>query len=271
MINMFKKIGTSILLVASMLMMSISFSAAAGDVLADIVDDGVLKVAMSGDQPPYNVKSRAKTLIGYDVDLARALASAMQVKLEIVEVPFGDLMSTLNSGKADMVISGMAITAQRTQEATFIGPYNVSGKSILSTREVMEKVAQEGFNNESNRVVALKNSTSKTFAEKKMPKATISSISNYEEGVKLILEGKADALVADMAICKLAVLRNPNTNLVTSQKPMSIEPIGIAIASGNPQLENIVSNYLVTFERMGILATLQDKWFENGNWIVALP
>jgi len=74
-----------------------------------------------------------------------------------------------------------------------------------------------------------------------------------------------------MAICKLSVLRNPGTGLVTSSKPLSIEPLGIAIALNNPKLENLVRNYLNTYEKMGMIDALQKKWFENSNWIVALP
>ena len=137
MINVFKKISSSVLLMASIVMFSASTQAAVNnDVMSDIIDSGILKVAMSGEQPPYNVKDRNKNLMGFDVDLARALANEMKVELEIVEVPFGKLLTTLNSGKADMIISGMAITALRSQQATFIGPYNISGKSMLSTREV---------------------------------------------------------------------------------------------------------------------------------------
>ena len=241
------------------------------DVMSDIIDSGILKVAMSGEQPPYNVKDRNKNLMGFDVDLARALANEMKVELEIVEVPFGKLLTTLNSGKADMIISGMAITALRSQQATFIGPYNISGKSMLSTREVMDRVAKEGFNNPSTRIIALEGSTSQMFVKEKIPKSSLTAISNYEAGVKLLLAGEADVLVADMAICKLSVLRNPGTGLVTSSKPLSIEPLGIAIALNNPKLENLVRNYLNTYEKMGMIDALQKKWFENSNWIVALP
>lgn len=262
---------SAMLVMASVLALTVSSLAVAGDdALSGIIESGVLKVAMSGDQPPYNMTTRDKSLMGFDVDLANALANAMEVKLEIVVLPFGELMPALNAGKADMIISGMSITAKRSQLASFIGPYNISGKSILSTAEVMEK-QEDGFDNENTRIAVLDSSTSKTFAENKMYKAKLITISNYEEGVKLLLAGKADALIADMAICKLSVLRNPGSGLVTSKKPLSIEPIGIAIAANNPQLENVVRNYLETYERVGVLDTLQKKWFESSHWIIALP
>ena len=48
--------------------------------------------------------------MGFDVDLAKALADAMKVKLEIVPMPFGKLLSALEDNKVDMVMSGLAIT-----------------------------------------------------------------------------------------------------------------------------------------------------------------
>ena len=119
--------------------------------------------------------------------------------------------------------------------------------------------------------MALENSTSETFALKGLPKSNLTTISNYDEGIKLLLAGKADDLVADMPICKLTVLRNPSSGLITSNKPLSIEPIGIAITKNDPQFENLVRNYLSTFEKVGVTKRFQQKWFENSNWIVALP
>ena len=77
---------------------------AASPVLDRIVEKGVLRVAMSTTQPPYNIRGRDKTVIGFDVDLAQALADAMSVQLEIVEIPFGNLLDTLADDKVDMVI-----------------------------------------------------------------------------------------------------------------------------------------------------------------------
>ena len=73
-------------------------------VLDRVIDFKVLKVGMSGNQPPLNTNSRSGQLIGFEVDLARALANAMGVRLEIVTMPFGDLLKALEKDKVDMVI-----------------------------------------------------------------------------------------------------------------------------------------------------------------------
>ena len=109
----------------------------AGDTLQRVVDFKVLKVGMSGNQPPLTMKNREGGMIGFDVDLARALAAAMKVKLEITPMTFGDLMSALEADKIDMVISGVSITPERTRLASFVGPYMMPGKSILTKNSVL--------------------------------------------------------------------------------------------------------------------------------------
>jgi polar amino acid transport system substrate-binding protein len=262
------------LLAASLLGLLALFplAAAAGDTLQRVVDFKVLKVGMSGNQPPLTMTNREGGLMGFDVDLARALADAMMVKLEIVPMPFGDLMAALEEDKVDMVLSGLAITPERTEMVSFIGPYMMSGKSILTRDSVLARISGPGeFNRKELKLLALSNSTSASFVKAAAPEAQLVEIKNYDEGVDLIIAGKADALVADMPVCVLSVARYPDAGLVTLEKPLTVEPIGIAVSKDDPQFFNLVDNYLRAYEKTGILGKLRDKWFENSSWIAALP
>ena len=249
-----------------------SLSLAGSPVLDRVVEKGVLRVAMSTDQPPFNVRSRDKSVIGFDVDLALALAEAIQVELEIVEMPFGDLLSGLIAGKADMVISGMTITPQRTRQVSFIGPYTLSGKSLLTTAGIKSVVKSSAeFNNSEIRVVALKNSTSESFVQRNLPEADLQAISNYNEGIQMLLTGRIDAMVADVPILKLSMLRYPGAGLSMIEPPLSIEPIGIAIPKNDGQFENLIRNYMFSIDRTGLTTRLYKKWFEDNSWIAYLP
>ena len=273
MLKLPKRFKPAIYLAAGLLALCLSsLSYAASPVLDRVVENGVLKVAMSVDQPPFNMRSRDKSVIGFDVDLAQALAGAMNVKLEIVEFPFGDLLAALLDGKADMVISGMTITPQRTRQVSFVGPYTLSGKSMLTTARIKEVVKDTAeFNNPEIRVVALKNSTSESFVQRNLPEAFLHTIPNYNEGIQMLLTGRIDAMVADIPILKLSMLRYPDAGLSIIEPPLSIEPIGIAIPLNDGQFENLMRNYLTTFEKTGLTARLQQKWFEDNSWIALLP
>jgi polar amino acid transport system substrate-binding protein len=257
---------------------AMSLALLAGSAVADnpvldrVVKSGQLRVGMSGSQPPFNVVSRNGSLIGLEVDLANMLASGLRVDLKIVQKPFGDLLGELAAGNVDVVMSGMAITPQRSQTVSFAGPYMMAGKSILTRSDVLAAANDAGeVNKEDITLAALENSTSQQFVEKVMPRSKLVTVKNYDDAVKMLLDGKIDALVADMPICVLTILRNPDAGLSTLAQPFTVEPIGIAMSSGDKQMLNLVENYLEAMEKMGAMDLMRKKWLQDSAWIAALP
>ena len=251
---------------------ALPLNALAGDTLQRVVDFKVLKVGMSGNQPPMTMTNREGGMMGFDVDLAKALADAMKVKMEIIPMPFGELMGALEKDKIDMVLSGLAITPGRTEMVSFVGPYMMSGKSILTKNSVLAKI-QEGndFNRKELKLLALSNSTSASFVRSVAPDAKLIEISSYDEGVAMLIDGKADAMVADMPVCVLSVARFPEAGLTTLENPLTVEPIGIAVSKDDPQFFNLVDNFLRAYEKTGVLSQIRKKWFEDSSWVAALP
>jgi len=241
-------------------------------VLSRIVESGTFRVGMSGTQPPFSVVSKSGSLIGYEVDLAKILADAMGVKVEFVQKPFGELLPALEKGEVDAVMSGMTMTPQRNLEAAFVGPYIVSGKSILTKSSTLAALKDaEDIDSSSIKVAALKGSTSEKFVQKVLEKTTYIPVDDYDAGVQLVLDGKVDALVADFPICALSQMRFPDAGLATLTEPLTIEPIGIALPPGDSLLLNMVTNYLGALEGVGLLDALEKKWFEDGSWLIQLP
>ena len=252
-------------------------SLAAGDataspVLSRIVKSGELRVGMSGNQPPLNATSRSGELIGLEVDLAMLLANAMQVTPKLVTKPFPELLGALKSGEVDLVMSGMTITPERNLEVAFVGPYFVSGKSILTKSATLAAIDEaKAIDDSSVSLAALKNSTSQRFVEVFVPKAKLVGVADYDEGVKLVIGGEVDALVADYPICVLSVLRHPEQGLATLASPLTIEPIGIALPANDALLVNLVQNYLNALQGTGVLEVLSARWFEDASWLDQLP
>ena len=156
----------------------VSGSAQAADapVLERIVQSGKLKVGLSGDQPPLNAKGRDGQLMGLEIDLANLLAGAFRVEAEFVTRPFPQLLDALAAGEVDIVMSGLAITANRSLKASFAGPYMLSGKSILTNSTALAAAKEAGeINRAELKLAALANSTSEEFVQKVLPEATLVS------------------------------------------------------------------------------------------------
>lgn len=261
-------------LTAVALLAGFTGSAVAADspVLDRVVDKRVLRVGMSGNQPPFNVRSRSGALIGIEVDLATAIAAGLRVELEIVEKPFGELLGELEKGNVDMVMSGMAVTAERTRNVSFVGPYLMSGKSILTKSSTLAGAGDTGQINSSDiTLAALANSTSESFAKMALPEAKLVTVADYDEAVKLLTEDKVDAVVADMPICRLTIMRHPEADFATLKEPFTYEPIGVAVSADDPQFLNLIDNFVDAMESTGALDRVRTAWLRNNDWIAALP
>lgn len=246
--------------------------ALAGDTLQRVIDFKVLKVGMSANQPPMTMLDREGALMGFDVDLAKALAAAMNVQLDIKVMPFGELLTALEDDKIDMILSNMSITPERTELVSFIGPYMMSGKSILTKNSTLGEVtATEEFNRANLKLLALSNSTSASFVREAAPEAKLVEVPSYDAGVQKLINDEADAMVADMPWCMLSVLRYPDAGLTTLDRPLTVEPVGIAVSKDDTQFYNLVDNYLRAYEKTGVLGKIRKKWFEDSSWVAALP
>jgi len=244
----------------------------AGATLDRIVASGEIRVGMTGGQPPLNFKSKSGELIGYEVDLVDILAASMRVEAKLVVKPFAELLPALKKGEIDMIMSGMTITPERNTKVAFVGPYTISGKSILTKSSTLALADEtEDINQETLRLTTLAGSTSEEFVRELLPKAKLETTPDYETAVKLVAEGKADALVADMEICLISLLRYPELDFATLGEPLTIEPIGIALPADDTLLANLVENYLAAIETTGLLEGLYRVWYEDPAWLILLP
>jgi polar amino acid transport system substrate-binding protein len=255
-------------LIIGVLMTLCCLPVAGQKVLATIVKNGELRVGTSGNQPPYSMKSKTGELMGFEIDLANALATNMGVKLKLVEIPFPELMDALKTNKIDAIMSGMTITPERNLVALFAGPYTISGKSILTKSGKVAAFNADTSSMKKYKIVCLKGSTSEEFVKTMMPKQQLIAVNNYDEGVNMVISDQADAMVADKPICVLSIMKYPGKDLVTTEQPLTVEPIGVALPSGDPQFLNLVSNYISTLQISSTLAGLEQKWFKDGSWML---
>ncbi|WP_028864527.1 transporter substrate-binding domain-containing protein [Psychromonas aquimarina] len=237
-----------------------------------ISENGVLVVGMSGEQPPYNFVTNKESIIGFDVELAEQLADSLGVKMQIALMPFPELLNALQENRVDLIISGFSISEQRLQKVDFVGPYARVGKSLLTSKKTLDRIRNStGFNHANVNLVALENSTSITLARERLSEADLQTVTHYEDAVLAILSGQADALIADLTICDLLVIRDQSSDLTKLQEPLAVEKIGIAVNKNEPLLESRLTEQLQLIQNSGDLQKLHQKWFNNAGWLNLLP
>lgn len=247
-------------------------SSSAAPVIDRIQQRGTLVVGMTGNMPPLNMTSKEGELIGYEVDLARAMAKAMGAKAKLAVMPFAELLPALETGKIDLIVSNMTITPGRNMKVAFVGPYFTSGKAFLTKRKTIALADEAAdIDAKNTKLVALKGSTSQAFVETAIPDATLITARDYDQAVKMVLEDKVHAMVADYPICVVSVFRYPDQGLFSVVTTLTYEPIGVGVPADDPLLVNWVENFLGIAEGTGLLEELRRRWLLNADWLQRLP
>ena len=125
------------------LMLTLSIMGVAkADQLDDIKQNGVLKVAVPQDFPPFGSVGADMQPHGYDIDMAGYLAQKLNVKLELVPVSSANRIPYLQTRKVDLVISSLGKNPEREKVIDFSTPYapfflGVFGAEMSSCRKLM--------------------------------------------------------------------------------------------------------------------------------------
>ena len=247
-------------------------NASASPVIDRILQRGELVVGMAGSMPPLNMTSKEGELIGYEVDLAKAMAAAMGVRAKLEVIPFAELLPALQSGKIDLILSNMTITPGRNLKVAFVGPYFTSGKAFMTKIKTIAMADEAAdIDAKKTKLVALKGSTSQAFVEKYIPDATLVTAKDYDEAVEMVLQDKVHAMVADYPICVVSIFRYPNQGLLSVITTLTYEPIGVGVPAGDPLLVNWVENFMGIAEQTGLLEGLKQKWLLRADWLHRLP
>lgn len=241
-------------------------------VLDRILKKGELVVGTAGTMPPFNMVNKSGVVKGFEIDLGGTIAAGMGVKARFETMPFDQLLPALQTGKVDMILSNMTMTPQRNLKVAFVGPYFISGKSILTKQKNLLSAKRPiDLNNPELTFAALDGSTSQYFVQMLMPKAKLVTVKDYDQGVALVLDNKVTAFVADYPICVISTFRYPDQGLAYVTTPLTYEPIGIAVPAGDPQLINWLQNFLNALQGSGELTAFKELWFGDASWLKDLP
>ena len=249
------------LLVFAAGMTNLQLASADSSVLSAIEKRGKLVLGTSGNMPSMS-ETRDGKVVGFDIDLARLMASGMGVKLDIKTMAFDKLLPALEKGDVDVVISNVTINPERNMRVAFVGPYMTSGKCIVAKKDALARAeAAEDLNTSSTRLATLAGSTSAAFAKALLPNASLTLVDDYAKAVTMVNSDTIGGLLTDYPICLSILKSHPNAGFVSLFSLLTYEPVGIALRGSDPLYINWTENFLTRVQGMGLLDELSMRWF----------
>jgi len=219
-----------------------------------------LVVGSSATYRPFAYESPTKEIVGYDIDMIKAIAQKSGLQIKVVNTPWTGIFAALNNGDVDLVISGVTINDKRKQSYDFTAPYFEARQLIAvhkdSTVRGLKDLAGK-------KVGVVTGSTGDDIASREFGK-TSPNIRRFESTPVVISElvnTGLDAAIGDNGV--IAFRAQEHKQLKTVGDPgFPKEFFGIVVKQGNKALLDKLNAGLTAVKADGSYAQIYKKWFQ---------
>ena len=247
-------------------------------------DENTLVMATNAAFPPYEYKDGDK-IVGIDAEIAAAIADKLGMKLEIMDVDFGAVLTGVAEGKYDMGMAGITVTDERKETMDFSDTYATGiqviivndGSSIASLDDLWN------FDEEGN-PVSLKNTDIKIGVQQDTTGDIYSSsaisgwgfndlnddesiktdrVVRYKTGAEAVAAlktGKVDCVIIDDEPAKSFVAANEGIHILEGENEYAVEDYAICVDKGNTELLDKINKALAELKADGTIDGIINKY-----------
>ena len=244
--------------------------AAAAETAAEFttVSEGELHMATNAAFPPYEMTSDGEGYDGYegiDVEVAAKIAEKLGLKLVIDDMEFGSVITSVQSGKADMAMAGLTVTEERKQNVDFTDSY-ATGVQVVIVPEDSDIASVDDLAND--KMIGCQDGTtgyiycSDTVENGGYGEDHVTSYTNGAMAIEALKAGKVDAVVIDNEPAKQFVAVNEGLKILDTE--YIVENYAIGISKDNPALCEAVNKALNELIDDGTVKQIVDKYINAG-------
>lgn len=249
------------LLAAATIVASLWAFAAHADQLDDIRKKGELTIGVLGtDEPNSFVDPKTREIVGYEVDIARAIAKKIGVKPVFKQLAVAARIPELQQGRVDLLAASLTHNKEREAQIDFSLTIFVTGQKVMvKTGSGIADVAQLA----GKKVLTVKGGTQEPNIRKAVPNVDVVTFETTQQAFLALQQGKGVGYVNDEATlvndhAKLGPARKDYTILPTN---LSVEPLALGLKKGEQGFKSVVDGVLRELESSGEANKLFLKWY----------
>lgn len=229
---------------------------------ANDTEHKVLKVGCEAAFAPFTYIDEKGELIGFDLDLIRAMGKAMGYdEVKITALPFDGLIPAIITDNIDLIISGFTISEERAKKVDFSDPYYMCGLTFLINKKDEQKI--KSIDDLKDQEVCLQiGTTGALYAQKQLPNAHLKQFNSPPDTYLELQNGGCVAAINDSPVNDF-FLTNYKGNDIVSKKITTgdSEYYGIAVNKGNKELLEKLNKALVDVQKTGEFKKISMQWF----------
>lgn len=248
----------SLVFLAVMLVLSAALSGCTGNK----TEEKVLKVGTEATFPPFESTDENDEIVGFDIDLIKAIAADNGWKLEIVHLPFDSLVESLETDKLDIVIAAMTIDEDRAEKVLFSTPYFDASQVIVIREDDTRNFGIEDIVDLNLKVAVQMGTTGSYEGEDIFGSADHPSLRQYKRVNEAFMDlqiGRVDLVIIDEPVAKNYMAHLGGMKILG--EPFTNEQYGIAVKKSQTEMMDKINASLKKFKDGGKYDEIFAKWF----------
>ena len=231
-------------------------SSPANSQLNKVLKSGTLRVAVLPDFPPWSVQKPDGSFQGFEIDIAKELASSLGVKLKLVSASGDSRLPLLKSNRVDVNISAWTATNERAQTAGFTIPYDAHGAGVLFKKGEDIK----SYKDIAGKTVSVaRGSTNDTIVTNDFPSAKVVRFDAIADVISAVKSGKVDAAVESSYTVDQAAKKDSSLQAI-SDPPLDPQLVSMGVLPGDQVWINYLDNFIRNLIASGEDNNLREKW-----------
>lgn len=227
----------------------------AGD-LAKVKAQGEIRMAMSGQYPPFNFVDDKNQLTGFDVEIGQAVAKRIGIKATPLSTAWDGIIAGLLANKYELICGSMAITEERLQSIDFSDPYYRSGAQLFVKKGSAIKSAADL---KGQKVGVTLGTTYEKWVRENIPDADVRTYKGVPDMILEVGYGRIDGFITDKIVGALAI-KDKGAPIALVGELLYEEKMGIAMRQNNPDLKAAINEALAAIKKDGTYHDISMKW-----------
>ena len=247
-------------LLGSVLLAGAAFMALSSSAWAQDANRGPLRVGTESSYAPFEFTQDGK-LVGFDIDLAEAVAQELGYEIEWVQMPFDGLIPAMLTSQVDMAVASFTVTEERAKRVNFSAPYYRSGITFVVRSSDATKYQAGAEALKGQQLCAQLGSVSAMKAETLSP-GKVTTFNDAYAGYLELKQGGCEAMVNDRPVNQYFMKTSKGAEgLVELTQVLHAEDMAMVIPKSNEELLAQVNQALESLKAKGIYDELYTKWF----------
>lgn len=221
---------------------------------------GKLIVGTSSGYPPYvfvDAESPDKKVIGLDMEMCKQIADKLGVPMEVQDMSFSALLSSVTAGKVDIAVGGVSPTPEREKAMAFSDLYLPTEQKLLVRKADQHKLKTMG--DLKGKVIGAEKSTTQEATAQKVEGATAIGLSSVPDAVLQLKNAKLDGIVLEGVVSKQYLVYNDDLALADVQFEGAKKVSAVALQKGNDDVVKIINEVIKQDTESGQF----DKWVDE--------